>query len=39
LSHANALGTAPNPDKRFHIPATKSPVVIEGSSTVMMNPE
>jgi hypothetical protein len=33
FSVTNVLGTPPNPDNRCHIPATKSPVVLEGSRT------
>ena len=39
LSHTSILGTPPSPDSSCHIPATRSPVFLEGSSNAMMNPE
>ena len=39
LSRTSIFGTAPSPDSSCHIPASRSPVVRDGSSTAMMNPE
>ena len=40
LSHTSVFGTAPKlPDNSCHIPASRSPVVRDGSNTAAMNPE
>src|SRR5674476_267269 len=39
LSQTNNFGTPPNPASSCHIPATRSPVVREGNSNAIMNPE
>jgi hypothetical protein len=39
LSHTRIFGTDPNPDSNCHIPDNRSPVVRDGNSNAMMNPE
>jgi hypothetical protein len=39
LSHTNIFGTPPRPASSCHIPATRSPVIRDGSSNAIMNPE
>jgi hypothetical protein len=39
LSQTNILGTPPSSASSRHIPATRSPVVRDGNSNAMMNPE
>src|SRR5665647_271606 len=39
LSQTSIFGTPPSPASSCHIPATRSPACLEGSSNAMMNPE